>query len=99
MCYGIGECVICGRRIIGDDNHQKGSAGVPFAAWLNDAKGKRQEEAPPSIVTDHLGFRGQKAIRNWGSCVGLGRSLLRRLHGGPDVGARKVSNQIELEGK
>lgn len=84
-----------------------GKRGSLLAAWLNDAKGKRQEEAPPSIVTDHLGFRGQKAIRNWGSCVGChangindpGVSELRQyIAAGVDVYAtpKKLQEQIEL---
>lgn len=84
-----------------------GRRGSLLAAWLNDAKGKRQEEAPPSIVTDHLGFRGQKAIRNWGSCVGChatgindpGVSELRSyIAAGVDVYAspKKLQEQIEL---
>lgn len=84
-----------------------GKRGSLLAAWLNDAKGKRQEEAPPSIVTDHLGFRGQKAIRNWGSCVGChatgindpGVSELRQyIAAGVDVYAtpKKLAEQIEL---
>jgi hypothetical protein len=47
-----------------------GERGALMAFFLSDAKGKRQEEAPPSIVTDHLGFRNQNAIRNVGSCIG-----------------------------
>lgn len=84
-----------------------GRRGSLLAAWLNDAKGKRQEEAPPSIVTDHLGFRGQSAIRNWGSCVGChangindpGVSELRSyIAGGVDVYAKpkELQEQVEL---
>lgn len=84
-----------------------GRRGSLLAAWLNDAKGKRQEEAPPSIVTDHLGFRGQKAIRNWGSCVGChangindpGVSELRSyIAAGVDIYAtpKKLQEQVEL---
>ena len=84
-----------------------GRRGSLLAAWLNDAKGKRQEEAPPSIVTDHLGFRGQRAIRNWGSCVGChatgindpGVSELRSyIAAGVDIYAtpKKLQEQIEL---
>jgi hypothetical protein len=47
-----------------------GERGALMAYFLADGKGNRQEEAPPAIVTDHLGFRGQHAIRNVGSCVG-----------------------------
>lgn len=46
-----------------------GQQGMLLAAMLFDAKGNQQNEAPPSIVTDHHGFRGQSAIRNPGSCV------------------------------
>jgi hypothetical protein len=46
-----------------------GEQGLLLAAALFDAKGNQQNEAPPSIVTDHHGFRGQSAIRNPGSCV------------------------------
>lgn len=81
--------------------------GSLLAAWLNDAKGKRQEEAPPAIVTDHHGFRGQAAIRNWGSCVSChasgindpGVSELRQyIAGGVDIYAtpKKLQEQIEL---
>lgn len=84
-----------------------GRRGSLLAAWLNDAQGKRQEEAPPSIVTDHHGFRGQQAIRNWGSCVGChasgindpGVSELRQyIAAGVDVYAtpKKLQEQIEL---
>lgn len=48
----------------------RGERGFLLAALLSNGVGERQEEAPPSIVTDKLGFRGQHAIRNWGSCVG-----------------------------
>jgi hypothetical protein len=81
--------------------------GSLLAAWLNDGKGKRQEEAPPAIVTDHHGFRGQQAIRNWGSCVSChaagindpGVSELRQyIEAGVDVYAtpKKLQEQIEL---
>jgi hypothetical protein len=84
-----------------------GKRGSLLAAWLNDAKGKRQEEAPPNIVTDHHGFRGQRAIRNWGSCVSChaqgindpGISELRTfIERGVLVDAKpkKVQEQIEL---
>lgn len=46
-----------------------GQRAALMAFFLCDSKGKRQEEAPPSIVTDHLGFRGQNAIRNVGGCI------------------------------
>jgi hypothetical protein len=46
-----------------------GERGFLLAAMLFNAKGEQQNEAPPSIVTDHHGFRGQAAIRNPGGCV------------------------------
>lgn len=84
-----------------------GQRGALFAYLLSDGKGNRQEEAPPSIVTDHLGFRGQKAIRNFGSCVGChatgyldpGVSELRTyIRGGVDIYAtpKELQEQIEL---
>lgn len=47
-----------------------GDRAALMAFFLSNAKGQRQEEAPPAIVTDHLGFRNQQAIRNVGSCIG-----------------------------
>lgn len=84
-----------------------GKRGLLLAAWLNNGAGKRQEEAPAAIVTDHAGFRGQFAIRNWGSCInchatGLndpGVSELRQyIAAGVDVYAqpKKLAEQIEL---
>lgn len=83
-----------------------GERGALMAFLLSDAKGVRQEEAPPKIVTDHLRFRNQAAIRNFGSCVGChasgyldpGVSELRTyITSGADVYAtpKKLQEQIE----
>lgn len=56
---------------------KKKETGILLAAFLSDAKGNRQEEAPPKIVTDHKGFRGQAAIRNNGSCWGCHAAGIR----------------------
>jgi hypothetical protein len=47
-----------------------GQRGFLLAALLADGDGNRVDEAAPSVVTDHLRFRGQAAIRNFGSCIG-----------------------------
>lgn len=87
-----------------------GKRGALLAYLLASGKGERQEEAPPSIVTDHLGFRGQHAIRNWGSCVGCHaqglldpgvselRAYIRGVDAGVDIYAtpKKLQEQIEL---
>ncbi len=87
-----------------------GERGALLAFLLANAKGERQEEAPPSIVTDHLGFRGQKAIRNFGSCIGCHatgfvdpgvselRTYIKGNAAGVDVYAtpKKLQEQIEL---
>lgn len=86
-----------------------GRRGSVQGYLLASNKGARQEEAPPAIVTDHLGFRGQKAIRNWGSCVGChaqglldpGVSELRTLIAGNEAGVdvyaypKQLAEQIE----
>lgn len=86
-----------------------GERGTVFGYLLANGKGVRQEEAPPAIVTDHLGFRNQAAIRNWGSCVGChasgfldpGVSELRQLIAGKDAGVdvyaypKALAEQIE----
>lgn len=83
-----------------------GERGALMAFMLTNAKGERQEEAPPSIVTDHLSFRGQSAIRNVGSCLGChatgylppGESELRTYIGnGLDVYAKPKEVQEFIE--
>lgn len=83
-----------------------GKHGSLLAAWLNDGNGKRQEEAPPSIVTDHHGFRGQRAIRNWGGCVSChtsgindpGVSEVRTfIQAGVDIYAKPKALQEQIE--
>lgn len=54
-----------------------GQRGSLLAPLLSDAAGTRQEEAPPKIVTDVRGFRGQAAIRNPGSCISCHATGLR----------------------
>jgi len=83
-----------------------GDRAALMTFFLSDAKGKRQEEAPPNIVTDHLGFRGQSAIRNVGSCIGChatgylppGDSELRQLIGnGLDLYATPKERAEKIE--
>lgn len=87
-----------------------GQRGALLAFLLSNAKGQRQEEAPAAIVTDHLGFRGQKAIRNFGSCIGCHatgfvdpgvselRTYIKGNAAGVDIYAtpKKLQEQIEL---
>ncbi len=58
--------IIAGREIT---SLKEGKTGILQYYLLADDEGKRAEEAPPNIATDHTRFRGQAAVRNFGSCV------------------------------
>lgn len=83
-----------------------GHRGFLLAALLSDANGNRQDEAPTRIVGDHQEFRGQKAIRNNGSCWGChpkgiimpGTNELREyLAGGVELGVAKKDDAEKIE--
>lgn len=89
-----------------------GDRGMLLAFFLSNAKGERQESAPPNIATDHTSWRRRGDIRNGagGSCIGChtqgllepGISELRQYIKGNDAGVdlyvapKALQEQVEL---
>lgn len=58
-----------GEHFVGIPKRSSDASGTLLAPFLTNKKGERQEVAPTSIVTDHLGTRTSE-IRQFVSCVG-----------------------------